>query len=153
MSHNYNIQDLWFVATSSHFQPHSLSQIPRSNSLVQTKSHPTKLARMKNLSSINEDDDLEIKAWSDDSDGTELATREWICNKRQQKVCSMASNSKEQSPPTTTNVDCGSCSWQMAYLHCWFLVNSTPSNSFGAFAWPFLFSQSDGFSSQTNPTI
>jgi hypothetical protein len=62
VNHNYNIQELWFVATSSRFQPHSLSQIPISNSLVQTKSHPTKLARMKNLSSINQDDNLEIKA-------------------------------------------------------------------------------------------
>jgi hypothetical protein len=70
VSHNYNIQDLWFIATSNRFQPHSLSQIPRSNSLVQTKSQSAKLAIMKNLSSINQEDDLEIKAWSDDSDGT-----------------------------------------------------------------------------------
>jgi hypothetical protein len=45
-----------------------------------------------------------------------LATREWRCDKRQQMVCSMASTGKEQSPPTTTNVDCGSCGWQMAYF-------------------------------------
>ncbi len=38
--------------------------------LSTTKSQSTKLARMKNLSSINQDDNLESKAWSDDGDGT-----------------------------------------------------------------------------------
>jgi len=54
-----------------------------------------------------------------------LATREWMCDKRQQKVCSMASNGKEQSPPTTTNVDCGSCGLQVAYF-----ALLIPSNKF-----------------------
>jgi hypothetical protein len=124
VSHNYNIQDLWFVATSNRFQPHSLSQIPKSNSLVQTKSQFTKLARMKK-SKLNQSRwrsrNQSLKWWW----WWHLATREWRCDKRQQKVCSMASNGKEQSPPTTTNVDCGSCDWQMAYF-----APLIPSNKF-----------------------
>jgi hypothetical protein len=72
------------------FQPHSLSQIPKSNSLVQTKSQFTKLARMKK-SKLNQSRwrsrNQSLKWWW----WWHLATREWRCDKRQQKVCSMAS--------------------------------------------------------------